>query len=64
MAWGNGGEELRERAKVELSHVRMPVYRLGQTAAALTHSEKGPRLRELVAELNRTMNLIEELLGR
>jgi hypothetical protein len=64
MAWGGGGEELRERAKLELSTTRISAYRLRQTANKLDHVEKGPYLRQLVTDLETTFQRIEELLGR
>jgi hypothetical protein len=50
MSWGSGGEEVREKAKVELALVRGPMYRLSQTVNSLQHPDKGPDLRALVAE--------------
>lgn len=64
MAWGTGGEEVRERAKVALAQSRVRLCVLTQCARDLQHPEKGPRLRELVARLYTSVDEIEELLNR
>lgn len=64
MAWGAGGEELREEAKVQLALVKMPMYRLKQVGIELRHPEKGPRLVKLMDNLYATITEIESLLGR
>ena len=64
MAWGEGGEEIRERAKTELALVRVPLYRLSQTLQALQHPDKGPELRTLVADAYAVLERIERVLQR
>jgi hypothetical protein len=64
MAWGSGGEEVRERARTELALVRVPMYKLAQEVAQLQHPEKGPDLRRLVEEAYAVLDRIEYVLRR
>ena len=64
MAWGSGGEEVREQAKTCLALVRVPMYRLSQEVNKLQHPEKGPELRNLVAEAYAVLDRIEYVLRR
>jgi hypothetical protein len=64
MAWGQGGEEVRERAKIALAQSREPLYKLRQCACQLEHPEKGPLLRTYVNEVYAVLERIEALLCR
>lgn len=64
MAWGLGGEEVRDKMKTELAMVRQPMYRMKQAAETLKHPEKGPQLRSFVDEVYATLDKIEATLRR
>ena len=64
MSWGVDGEEIREKAKIELALVKIPLYRLHQVAQLLKHSDKGPRMRTLVTRIYDVLEEVETLLGR
>lgn len=62
MSWGTDGEEIRDRAKTELTLVKIPLYRLHQAAQLLKHSDKGPRMRILVTRVYDVLGELETLL--
>lgn len=64
MAWGPGGEEIREAARVDLAMIKQRVYTLTCTVRDLKHVEKGPRLRALATQLSDTLEQIEKELNR
>lgn len=64
MAWGSGGEELREQARIELALIRRHVYRMSELADGLRHPEKGPQLRALAERFRPIVDEIEALLNR
>ena len=65
MAWsGAASEAARDKAKIELSLARAPLYRLRMAVNAVEHIDKGPRLRKLMADVYAALDAIEFELGR
>ena len=64
MAWGLGGEEIRDQMQVELSRMRAHLYNFRKLATQLRHPEKGPRLQELATEMHKIDEQIQGTLNR
>ena len=59
MAWGPSEEEAHALCKTELALLRVPLYRLAQNVNKVVHPEKGERLRALMTEVYRVLDMIE-----
>jgi len=64
MGWGTDGIEARDQTKVALSLTRREFYKLTQTASMIKHSEKGPEILSLLAEIEVGFNRLDKALNR
>ena len=64
MAWGEGGQELREQVQKELALTRVPLYRMRTAVGQIKHPEKGPQLKMFVDEVYEILEKIEAVLRR
>lgn len=68
MAWNGSDGELREEIRKELMRTRSATYeirmRMLRLAESIQHPEKGPRLVELVREIDNAFTLLERQLDR